>query len=255
MRWIIFAWLLSCSLAQASGGYPAVVGEAYSLDRGTLLYREMHFIDDGGLDRRVMYRAPQGETLAVKVLDYRSGLATPSFSEQDLRSGEWRMVERLEKSLLLKYRPGDHNKPRHSTVAIKAPLVIDAGFDHFIRQHWSPLLEGETLDFSFPVASRGTLMQFSLQSTRCANFQQLLRSLNRQDLVCFEIRPAGWLVGFFVDPITLVYARGEQRLLVYRGLANIADGEGNEQLVEIHYHYPGVPMAALEGPVNVGPMN
>lgn len=250
IRWLMLPMLFTGPLALANLEHPAIVGEAFSLDGGNLLYRENHYLDDGGLYRRVVYREPHGEALAVKILDYRPGLATPSFAEQDLRSGEWRMAERRDQTLLLQYRSIDRDAASHTTLEVNSPLVIDAGFDYFIRQHWTQLLSGKSLKFSFPVVSRGSLLQLSLQQTGCVATPKRLRPLDRQDLACFRITPVDWLVSWFVEPIELVYGQAERRLLVYRGLANISDRQGNGLQVEIYYDYQGASMAALGEPVS-----
>ena len=38
------------------------------------------------------------------------------------------------------------------------PVVIDAGFDGFIRGNWDKLVSGKTQEFQFPLASRGSLV-------------------------------------------------------------------------------------------------
>jgi hypothetical protein len=51
-----------------------VIGDAYDVDEQQLLYREYHFYSEDLLDHKVIYKNPEGQELAVKTLNYRSGL-------------------------------------------------------------------------------------------------------------------------------------------------------------------------------------
>ena len=49
-----------------------------------------------------------------------------------------------------------------------------------------------------------------------------------------------------VAPIELGYDPGSRRLIRYRGLSNIGDGEGNGFAVDLRYDYGNVPEGACQ---------
>ena len=58
------------------------------------------------------------------------------------------------------------------------PLVIDAGFDAFVRQHWDSLVAGDTHRFQFPFADRESLVpELFATSVREAGMSERLHRL------------------------------------------------------------------------------
>ena len=57
--------------------------------------------------------------------------------------------------------------------------------------------------------------------------------------LCLVVRPAGILrlVGWLVEPLYLAYEQGSQRLMMYRGISNLLDENGESQNVLIRYQY------------------
>lgn len=218
---------------------PVVIGEAYSLQDHSLVYREYHYSGDSDRLHRVDYRSDNGQLLARKTLDYGSGSTTPSFHQLDKRSGESVRVTRQQQSLLVEYRESEHATREQRRFPLVNSLVVDAGFDHFIRQHWSRLQTGEQFRFDFPVPSRMELVAFQLNRVKCSELSGPGAELKPNGAaVCLQIAPANMLLRWLVQPIELVYAATSPRLLVYRGLSNLADSKGEGLQVEIHYSYP-----------------
>ena len=108
-------------------------------------------------------------------------------------------------------------------------MVIDAGFDYFIRENWQDLLASKQLKFYFLAPVRQSLVKLRMQQKPC--------SYGSDTHVCFSINPANWIVRLLLDPIELGYDRHTQQLSRYRGLANISDADGNGFRVDIHYSY------------------
>lgn len=184
-----------------------VVGEARSLDGDELRYREYHHCTS---DRRlceVLYKDAQGEVFARKRVDYTASLRSPSLLVEDLREGRTQRIE------------GE----------FEPELVIDAGFDNYVRQRWSELSNGVEVRFPFLIAGRDSPLNMRASRSDAGDCQD--------GELCLTVTLDAWLLSMLITPIELVYD-GERRLTQYRGISNIRDAEGRSQSVQIDYRYP-----------------
>lgn len=233
-RAILFLFVSSCTpLLQAE---PWLVGNALSTDSGELLYRELHYRDtpSAKLSERVEYVDPQGELMVEKTLDDSLSSIMPNVEQTDLRTGT-RFVVTNDSANFMKstYRRAGADVET-ARIEKDEQLIIDAGFDPYVRAHWEALEAGEAVRGTFFVPARLDTVQISIRETdseQCADIAVAT--------LCLVVRPAGFLrlVSWFVDPLYLAYERGSQRLLMYRGLSNILDNEGKAQDVVIRYEY------------------
>jgi len=157
----------------------------------------------------VEYRDPGGDLIARKALDYRQGPWSPSLSVQDLRAGEAFEVA----------APAD------------PAVVVDAGFDNYMRARWQELAAGE--EVSFPFLAAGQQRPFRMVARPVASSECDPATL------CLEVQPDAWWLRLLMDPIELVYDRNSRRLLLFRGISNLSDAAGDAYAVEIRYSYRG----------------
>lgn len=184
-----------------------VVGEAYTVDGSELRYRETHSCTASGEECLVEYRYPEGKLFARKHINYSESQQSPSLRIEDLRAGETVLIDR----------------------AFDEEVVVDAGFDHYVRLRWTELADGEGVNFPFLVAGR----------------DKPLKMLARKDddgscparRLCLEITLDNWLLAAIVSPIELEYDEASRRLLQFKGISNIRDDEGKSQDVRIIYRY------------------
>ena len=116
------------------------------------------------------------------------------------------------------------------------PVVIDAGFDAFVRANWDSLVAGANKSFQFPFAARESLVKLRIKPVSC--------SYDSETDQCFRLEMNNWLLRMLVAPIELGYDARLKRLTRYRGLSNIGDGQGNGLVVDIRYNYQDVPVMA-----------
>ena len=240
--------LLAGMLAVPSSGWAdavrgQTVGKAYDLESDELLYRETHCVSIDDSKREVIYQDGSGDMIAHKRVDYRSGETTPSFVQENYYSRERIEVELGEGRVLMAVR--DTADPDSASVSSNSfagdiPLVIDAGFDAFVRQNWDALVSGETREFLFPFAGRSSLIELRMRPAQC--------SYDTETDQCFRLELSNWFFRMLADPIELGYDASERRLTRYRGLSNIGDGEGNGLVVDIRYDYDNVPEQACTLP-------
>ena len=191
----------------ASGQKAQVVGSAYDKTSGELLYREYHFCKEQSLQCSVKYIDGSGELIARKELDYSSGLTSPSLVMHDYR-----------RSVELSYVSRENED-----------LVVDAGFDNFVRSKWEDLAKGKTITFPFLVAGFERPLKMRAQLDDAP-------SCESKDM-CLEINVDSWFLGLLTDPIALSYSRDSRRLLRFQGISNIRAEDGGSLMVDIRYQY------------------
>ncbi|MEO7431958.1 MAG: hypothetical protein ABIV12_07760 [Dokdonella sp.] len=223
------AALLAHCPAMANADIEHYVGTAYDAS-GRVLYTESHWIS-GTLPRReltVLFRCPDGAPFARKHVVEAGVAQAPSFTLEDARTGYregvrdgtggsrevfTRSVEgQLEKRALLKSAPD---------------LVVDAGFDSFIRDHWDALATGAPQHVEFLVPSRLRTYPFtlSLVDDELMDGKPVRRFLMELDT---------WY-GFAIPSIVLFYAADTRTIREYRGIANVRDSTGKSLDVRIEF--------------------
>lgn len=200
--------LLGASLATA---VPAqanqVIGEARSTESGELRYTEYYQCTNAGAQCEVEYRDVEGEVFARKQLDYSRSLHAPSLVLDHFGEGNSVTVQR----------------------ELSEEVVVDAGFDHYMRSNWDALDNGERIEFEFLPAGRKSPLNMRAE--------QDVDAACPQDRLCLNVALDNWLLGALVDPIRLQYDRENKRLLRYHGISNLRDADGEQQEVRIDYRY------------------
>ena len=215
------------------------IGEARSLDGSELLYTEKHeqtgscegpnWVPRAG---RVRYRAPDGELIAQKTIDYSPVPARPSFVLEDYRFDERTEVRNpVDGTAHVTWRAPDGEVTRHKT-DIPDNGVIDAGFEPMVHARWDRLVnQGETSEVQFFAPTRGSFYAFEAEST----------SDERIDSAhVFRIRKTGWISSWFIDALYLGFNRHRQ-LTDYLGRTNILKTPESNHVAHIHYSHLDPP--------------
>jgi len=176
-------------------------------------YTEQHLCDPARSLCTVVYRDASGALLARKELDFSGSSISPALLMTNYRTNTEVRV------------PAEESEE----------IVVDAGFDNFIRKHWDVLEAGNTVDFSFQVAGRDSPVDMvitSFDTDQCPNGE-----------LCLRVDARSWLIRALTDPIELSYSRADRTLLRYRGISNLRDDEGATMQVDIVYTYGDAPLS------------
>lgn len=234
----VFTWVCITAV-HAAETKPFSIGEAYSINNEELLYRETHCQSDDKLHRQVLYKNPDGESIAYKSLDYRNGFMVPSFKQTNFQTNEETQVTLDDEKVTLSFTDANRDQTLETLTnknSAESPMVIDAGFDAYIRQNWDSLVAGKSQSFQFPLASRSTLIELQVSASSC--------SFQGENSQCFKLEMSNWLYRMLASPIELGYDRTQKQLIRYRGLSNIEDENGAGLDVDIRYYYGDIPLQA-----------
>ncbi len=208
---ILVATLLAVPAVGSAVQIRAYVGEARAPD-GALIYEEHHLVRFDGeqpAERLVTYRCTDGQAFARKQVDYGDPLFAPSFRLDDHRFG---YVEGFADGAAF-VRAGSAADEEREAIKAGAALVVDAGFDEFVREHWDELQEGKAVPLEFLVPSRLSSYKFKLRKVRPEDMFGTPTSV-------FELAVSG-LLGWFADPLEVGYRDSDRRLMHFKGLTNI----------------------------------
>ncbi len=239
MRTLIFASLCLCAFGASAADY-TFTGYARDLDTGALLYVESHAVCAAGTpdeERVVLYRRDErAAPFARKTLRYGADRARPAFDFADLRSGFAESVTREGSAVRVNARAGATASPRSASLDLSEVAVIDAGFDEYVRDNWSRLQRGDSLNAPFLVPSRLDAVNFRVRKVGRA-------SIDGADVSVIRLSLAGAL-GWFLPDLEVSYRDQDRRLLRYRGLTNIRDAKGT--LLEAQIDFPDSGVTAGE---------
>ncbi|MDB5272040.1 MAG: hypothetical protein JWO58_407 [Chitinophagaceae bacterium] len=172
----------------------------------------------------IQYRDSAGVVMAKKVIDYSNNKVTPSFEQTDYRDGYTEGVSFSEHELIFKYRKNKSESLKSKTIQTPDNLVVDGGFNYYIKGNWGELTDGETMVFNFAVPSQLDYFSF-----------RLYKESEQKDAVVFRMEPDNFVLRKLVDPIRVTYKMSTKRIVKYEGLSNINDKKGKSYLVKIMY--------------------
>lgn len=215
---LVLAVLLGCSAVTPASAFSGVAyqGEARATDSGNLMYEEHHYVrtEEGKpAERIVLYRCPNGEPFARKKVSYGEPPYAPQFRMEDARFAYSEGFERGKIAGETFVQRGASEPLQKESIALGESLVVDAGFDEFVRTHWDELQAGKAVELRFLVPSRLAAYGFKVKKTG-------EDALYGDTVSNFELALSG-LFGWFADPIQVSYRSSDRRLMRFVGLSNI----------------------------------
>jgi hypothetical protein len=194
-------------------------GLAYAPDGQQLLYRESHWVRDDGT-RLVLYRCADGSAFARKRVD---GGSAPDFELVDARSGYREGVRRAGSGRAMFSQRAGQPERSAPLPATAVPLLIDAGFDAYLRTHWDALRQGTPQRIAFALPSGLRTLEF-----------QIKPAAGDADVQRYTLSVDAWYGGVLPN-IAVAYARRDRRLLEFRGIGNVRDARGRYAQVRIAF--------------------
>ena len=239
--------------ARASEEYLAYFGVAAAQRSGLLLYGESHVLHyhDGRLSERVvLYTCPDGTPFARKSSVYPNPLA-PDFVFEDITNGVREGVRAGDRPGSLRtifFRGADGQSEKSAPLPALSELVIDSGFDEFIRRNWDALMDSGSLPLQFLVPTRLEAMSFQLQHVRKGMEEGVPTEV-------FRLKLQG-IVGWIAPSIDVSYSERDHVLVRYEGMSDLRDKAGENLRVDITFRLSdrkpsdaGAVAAALRAPL------
>lgn len=216
------SWLIAAGASEEVRRHDGIAYRRYSED---VVYRESHwhYTDVGQQRWLVLYRCADGQPFARKQLFGDIDTAAPDFAFVDERDGYREGLRRSAEAREVYWQPSATSPERSEVVNLGADAVVDAGFDAFVRTHWTELVEGRPHTATFLLPSDFNFLQLVLRKTSTAEPGPTTQ---------FTLRAAAWYA-FVLPEITLTYRNSDRRLMRFAGVSTIRDERGKRQSVDV----------------------
>lgn len=208
------------------------VGYAYDKKTGEFLYSETHreVIENGRVVKNtVAYRDDDGNVFAEKYIDYQKSLVMPDFHLVNSENGHVEGARGGADRFKVHFRQLSDTSVQEASVDTPSNGIIDAGFDRFIEQNWTSLVNGEVLEREFLIPSQLEFYTFEIRKVR----------VEQPDEVAFQLGIKSVLLQIFVPPVLVYYDAQTRSLLRYEGISNIRNENGENFEVRIEFQVPG----------------
>jgi hypothetical protein len=198
------------------------IGIARAADTSQFTYIEHHqYMLDG--THRISYYDPGMTPIVQKELQYPGLPQHPEILQLDLKNGH--EVRVTTRNGVLEMRQQQPEQTRPLRAPLSSDLVIDAGFDGYIRDHWEQLLESDRV-LSFAAIGQRRILELVISAQTAENSGMQ-----------FTIKPGHWFLRMFIPSIQLTYDQ-DRRLEHYSGLSNVNSGAASVGRVNIRFsHY------------------
>jgi len=219
--------VIGAALSATAAPVERYEGIAYPRDGSVVLYRETHWLyRDGGIDRHlVLYRCPDGVPFARKLLSESSSApAAPDFDFYDARLA-YREGVSGDGARRIAYAQGrDDAVVKQRELELGVDVVVDAGFDDYLRSHWDMVSPQSSLRAAIVVPSK--LATVPVLITEPNNGDAKVRNL--------RVELDAWY-RLLAPSMTLSYRRADHSLLEFQGIGTIRGLDGRNLDVRIAF--------------------
>jgi len=217
----LFAVQLTSTAVSADEHLVGYSGTATARHSNEFIYGERHLLkyrDEQLAERLVLYTCRDGSAFARKTVSYVEPMA-PDFELDDAANGMREGVRSVGSGRTVFYRGVRLGPQKSAPVREVEGLVIDAGFDEFIRANWPLLMTGKPLDLHFLIPSRLEATHFHVQRVRGD-------ALEGVRVEVFRLQLAGAL-GWVLAAIDVSYGSQTHVLMRYEGVSDLRDSVGH----------------------------
>lgn len=188
----------------------------------------------------VIYKKFNGKQFARKQVDFSEGLKTPLVEQLDIRKGEVRRVRLDDKNDQLWnvfYQKTSGSKEKKTVLKKVDVDVNDAGFVREVRSRWDDLLSGETVKFNFLSIPHGRTIKMSAKKYNNDKCDNGIKTQSDDSLVCIKVGISNVIFRILAPALWLSFDSESQQLDVFKGIVNIRDEKGKNQVGSIYYEY------------------
>ncbi|MCB1174275.1 MAG: hypothetical protein KDK39_11940 [Leptospiraceae bacterium] len=209
------------------------MSRAWDLKTGKLAYIEKHTEFWAAKEHRrsqIRYTWPDDRVFAVKNVNYTKGKSDPDFSLTDYRTGYQESAVKQGQSYTVSLREGKSQPVKTAKVTAASNMVVDAGFDYFIRQNFNALEQGRTLSLNFVAPARQDAFAFRIFKTGTGQ-------VNQRPVLKLRLQLANQVLRLLAEDIDVWYYTDTRQLYLYQGISNINNADGKSYKVRIVFSY------------------
>lgn len=197
-----------------------VRSHAYDFSSGIFLYSENHrevYEQDKHSYSIVEYKDPTEKVFARKKIEFQKSRTSPDFFLEDFRSGYMdraRVIDTNAQRFQVEHRRSQSQSLKAKSLTIGGLVVVDGGFDYFIRDNFETLSSGTVVRGNFLLTNRLDYFQCRIQKTRDVSYRG-------RPAIQFSLRPENFIIRQLADTVLVTYDTKSKRLLEYVGISNL----------------------------------
>jgi len=216
--------LIFFGLAQvAEASVRHTIGIARDADDNSVRYVEHHQYSENG-DHAVRYFDPSQRVLLEKEMAYNGLPQHPRILQRDyVRDMEIDLRYDADRAIMVTSKDGGSEE---FTFEVSPDIIVDAGFDAYIRENWDSFTSRPKQSMTFAIAGQNRLLAMNIE-----------RKAIDENGASFVVKPANWLVRMLLPELQLSYDQDRQ-LARYEGFTNLKAESGRSRNVIIEFsHY------------------
>jgi hypothetical protein len=207
----------------AEGSVSHAVGIARDASSLRVSYIEHHQGLPSGAQRIDYYRADL-TPIAYKLLAYPGKPQHPSIEQENFALGTKSRVSPSTDDI--KMWRSEAGEVTSTSLPASDGLIVDAGFDAFIKANWGSLLDKPARRVEFVAAGSARTLKMRLN----------VEESDESGLVKFSITPSSWLVRMFLPSLSFFYDQ-RRSLQRYEGYSNFVPPDSDSQQVVVEFTY------------------
>jgi len=198
------------------------IGIARNADNSVRYIEHHQYLQDGR--HEVRYYDADNQLMLLKEIRYPDLPQHPTISQADfIRAIDTIVEQDREQATIIRNVEGTSDT---FSFELADDIIIDAGFDAYIRANFEDLQRQKSTTFKFAVPGQSRLLGMKLRYLG-----------SEEDLSHFSIEPTNWVVRLLVPGIDLYYDDNGQ-LVRYQGFSNLKPPAGESREVQIDFqHY------------------
>ncbi len=234
LKWFFAPAVFICCLSvPINGEVNSYFGTAFDQKSGQKVYTDNHQENLEGLTHtssKIEYKDPSGKVIARKTILFSKNSSLPDFKLEDLRDGYIEGGEILNGKYKLIYRKNKNEPLQEKILDLSTKSVADGGFDHFIKENWTELLNGKKIKFQFYAPSQLDSFQFYVKKVKQSEYEG-------RDSLYVKMEMDNLLLNIFIPPIFITYDIETKRIVYYEGISNINNSVGKSYFVRLAYNH------------------
>lgn len=205
-----------------------VTGKAYADNELVYIETLNYASGERGGTLQVEYAAPDSSLIARKQVDFNCRLSAPDFTITDNIANAVEGASHQQNAIVTFV-----NQEKQTVNTPASDYVIDAGFDHFVRQNWQPLVSGKTLSADYLFAREGKFLRLRFEKSEAPDN---LAKHELEEVVFFKVSANNLLFRLLSSAIYVGYDVNSQELRYYMGPSNVPAMRDYKNIV-IEYEY------------------
>lgn len=202
MKQLLIALLLTGVIQESAASVRHTIGIARDTNDNSVRYIEHHQYSENG-QHEVRYFGPGQNVLLEKLMAYEGLPQHPRIEQTDFVSDTSISVSYDTDQAMMVTSSGEESE--EFTFELTPDIVIDAGFDAYIRENWASFTNDKPRAVTFAIAGQNRLLPMKIRRTA---FDESGAS--------FSVIPANWLVRLILPEIQLSYD-ADRQLSRYEG--------------------------------------